>query len=273
MSKKNSQSSLAEHFDWKSHPFLDGTPDPFVTAHEQKCLDYALSLLKQGKSFTVTGSSGAGKTTFVQHLLKKLDPNQFLTLFLPYGGLVRNGLLRSLADTLRLDIKRAVPTHTRIHQHLVTMAQSPQSPFPVLVVDDAQHLEPQSLQDLCSLLNNPVQSKNNAALILIGDETLTKKINLTTLAAVSSRMVCNFKLAPLSEKETFEFMRFRLDRAEAKLDLFQKEAVLLLYSRCRGNRRVILNTAANLCLEAMSQDEKTISADLALSSILCDFAG
>lgn len=262
----------AEHFGWKDHPFLDTCREHFLTRAENRYLDLAFGLLKQGKSCTLTGPAGTGKTTFVTLLLQKLDTHSFLPLHLHYGGLVRNGLLRTLAEVFRLDSgKRTIPTLTRIHQHLLALAETKPVLFPVLVVDDAQHLEIPSLLDLCSLLHQ--NQKPTAALILVGDESLLKKISLHTLDPVSSRMACNIKLSPLSAQESVEFLTARLSQSKAPRDLFQNEALHLLSVSCRGSRRRLLNTAATLCLEAMANQERTITADLVSNSTLCEVPG
>ncbi|MFH1998789.1 MAG: AAA family ATPase, partial [Planctomycetota bacterium] len=133
---KKNHSTPAEYFNWKSHPFLDNDKEPTLTQAETRYLELAFNLLKQGKSFTITGPSGAGKTTLVNLLLGKLDPKSFLPLHLPYGGLVRNGLLRTVAECFRLESgKRGLPTLSRLHQHLLSLSDSKHPMFPVLVVD------------------------------------------------------------------------------------------------------------------------------------------
>lgn len=262
----------SEFFGWKENPFLDTCRSPFLTSYEQKTLDMALALLKNGKSFSLTGHPGTGKTTLVSLLLQKLDSHSFLPIHLHHGGLLRNPLLRTLADLFRLDpAKRSLPMLTRLHQHLLSLAESKQVTFPVLFVDDAQRLETHSLLDLASFLFQ--NHKNTAALILVGDETLLKTLSLHALEPVSSRLACHLKLSPLSADESVEFLQHRLGTSKAPRDFFQTEALHLLSVGCRGSRRRLLNTAATLCLEAQSSQERTITADLINRSKLFELSG
>jgi ABC-type lipoprotein export system ATPase subunit len=55
-----------------------------------------MQLLQHGKSFAVTGPSGTGKSTLVQHLLENLDANYYHGLYIHYGGLPRTALLKTV---------------------------------------------------------------------------------------------------------------------------------------------------------------------------------
>lgn len=258
-----------EFFGFKRHPFIDhpDVADPVFSEHEERMLSMALEMLRLGKSFVLSGAPGTGKTTFVRHLRERLDSRSYQPVFLPYSGLNRAGLLKTLASACRLDLgKRTVPTLVRIQKHLLDLAQEKNPRFPVLIIDDAQLLEQESLLDLCSLLADPDQKRASASLILVGDETLDTRLRLNILTPVWNRMACSLTTRPLDEPETQTFFQKFLERVQAPKDLLQLEAITMMAAKTRGNRRELLNVAAVLLTEAMFRKERTIGPQLVLSS-------
>ena len=67
---------------------------------------------------------------------------------------------------------------------------------------------------------------------------------------------------PLDEKETEQFIAFRIHGAQAPKDLFEPEALALVAAHCHGNRREIMNMGTLLLSEAYYRKEKTVSAEL-----------
>lgn len=258
-----------EFFGFKRHPFIDH-PDgaePIFSDHEDRMLAMALELLRLGKSFVITGSSGTGKTTFVRHLREKLDSRSYHPVFIPYSGLNRTGLLKTIAAACRLDLgKRTVPPLIRIQKHLLDLAQDKNPRFPVLIIDDAQLLEQESLLDLCSLLADPDQKRAATSMVLVGDETLDRRLRLNVLTPVWNRMACTLVTKPLDEAEAVTFVQNHLERVQASKDLFQPEAITMLAAKTRGNRRELLNAAAVLLTEAMFRKERTVGPHLVLGS-------
>ena len=258
-----------EFFGFKRHPFIDlpDVAEPVFSDHEDRMLEMALEMLRLGKSFVITGAPGTGKTTFVRHLRQRLDSRNYLPVFIPYSGLNRAGLLKALAVACHLDLsKRNVPWLMKIQKHLLDLAQDNNPRFPVLIIDDAQLLEQESLLDLCSFMADPDQKRAAAALVLVGDDTLQRRLQLNVLTPVWSRMTCAMNTEPLSEPDAVTFIQKHIERAQAPHDLFQPDAITMLAAKARGNRREMLNTATVLLSEAMIRKEKTVGAQLVLSS-------
>ncbi|MFZ2959225.1 MAG: AAA family ATPase [Candidatus Ozemobacteraceae bacterium] len=270
MSRNNlTQISANEFFGFKRYPFIDqpNDPAPLFSVQEERMIAMALHMLHAGKSFVLTGAPGTGKTTLVRHLREELDTRDYLPLFVPYSGLNRAGFLKTLAAACHLDLgKRTVPPLLRIQKHLLNIATDKNPRFPVLIIDDAQLLEQDSLLDLCSLLADPDQKRASASLVLVGDETLQHRLSLNVLTPVWNRMACAMNTEPLGEVEAMAFIHQHIERAQAPKDLFQADAISMLAAKTRGNRREMINTAVVLLTEAMMRNEKTVGAQLVLSS-------
>lgn len=258
-----------EFFGFKRHPFIDlpDVTDPVFSDHEERMQEMALEMLRLGKSFVITGAPGTGKTTFVRHLRQRLDSRNYQPIFIPYSGLNRAGFLKTLAAACHLDLsKRNVPSLIKIQKHLLDLAQDKTPRFPVLIIDDAQLLELESLLDLCSFMADPEQKRAASAIVLVGDDTLLRRLQLNVLTPVWSRMACAMNTEPLSEPDAVMFIQKHIDRAQASRELFQPDALTMLAAKTRGNRRDMLNTATVLLTEAMIRKEKTVGAQLVLSS-------
>jgi type II secretory pathway predicted ATPase ExeA len=256
---------MAEHFGWHFHPFSDTwrIDPPFYSQRDQRLADHALQLLQHGKSFAVTGPSGSGKSTLLENLLSNLDVNYYLKVHIHYGGLQRNALLKAIGEQLGVETNgRAVPLLVKLQKHIATIATGKHPVHPVIMVDDAQLLARESLMDLCSLIVCPPQKTAAASLIIVGDDMLAKQLNLSVMNPIKTRLTVNFPLESLSEKETDQFVAYRLSHAKAPKDLFEPDAIALLAAHCHGHRREIMNAGTLLLSEAYYRKEKTVSAQL-----------
>jgi general secretion pathway protein A len=261
----NQSPSPAEFFDYKHHPFADTyrLKTPFLAEQDKRFLKTALSLISTGKSLALSGPSGAGKSTLVHHVLSRLDVNCYKPALVHYGGLQRNGMLKAIADVLGVDTDgRTVPLLIKLQKQITLMTSENRSMFPVFAMDDAHLMEKESLMDICSLMFNPHKETVAASFILIGDETLEKKLELQILAPVRNRLTGLFHLNTLDEKESLEFIKFRLASGNAPENLFGNDALSIISSYCRGNRRQIMNMGTLLMAEAFYREEKTIGSDL-----------
>jgi type II secretory pathway predicted ATPase ExeA len=155
-----------------------------------------------------------------------------------------------------------VPLLINLQKQVMKMASENRSVFPVFVIDDAHLMEKESLMDICSLMFNPLKGTVGASFILVGDETFEKKLSLQVMSSVRTRLTGQFNLNALNDDESLEFIKFRISNARASETLFDQDALSIISSHCRGNRRQIMNMGTLLLAEAFYRQEKTISAEL-----------
>lgn len=263
------QAPMADFFGWKYHPFADTYEQRkrWLPKEDLRKLDTIKRLLHHGKSTALCGPSGTGKTTLIHALVSDLDRNAYLPVMLPYAGHPRNGLTRILAQTLGVDVKsRGMPLITRVQQHIESLSNQANSRHPVLIVDDAQRIEPDSLWDLCSLLVQTARQRSAASLILVGDDSLLRQLRLYAMAPIRSRLTGIMKINAMNEYETHHFIESRLKNAQVPADLFTKEAMDLIASSTRGNRRGVMNMATICLEEAYYHNEKNVTAELIYNS-------
>jgi len=167
-----------------------------------------------------------------------------------------------LAETLGVETRgRGVPLITRVQQHLETMAGGATPRYPVIIIDDAQLVENESLWDLCSLLFQTSGQAVAASLILAGDELLAKRLELYGLLPVRARLTTVMKLHPMNEHETRLFIENRLKNGGAPPDLFEDDVIDIIAAHAMGNRRSVMNTATMALEEAYYMEEKTVTSE------------
>lgn len=258
------QQPMGDFFGWKHHPFADTYLQRrlWLPPRDRRQLDTVKRLLHSGKSLALYGPSGSGKTTLVHALTGDLDKNSYRPVLIPYAGHPRNGLTRILAETLGVETKgRGLPLITRVQQHLENMIGGANPRHPIIIIDDAQLVENESLWDLCSLLFQTARQTVAASLILVGDEVLAKRLELYALLSIRSRLTTIMKLHPMNEEETRLFIENRLQNGDAPSDLFADEAIEILAAHTNGNRRNVMNLATMALEEAYHRQEKIITAE------------
>lgn len=258
------QLPINEFFGWKYHPFADTYMQrhQWLPTRDQRQMETIKRLLHTGKSIGLCGPSGSGKTFLVHGLISDLDKHSYRIVLIPYGGHPRNGLTRILAETLGVETRgRGVPLITRVQQHLETMAGEATPRHPVIIIDDAQLVENESLWDLCSLLFQTSGQTVAASLILVGDEILAKRLDLYGLLPVRARLTTVMKLHPMNEYETRLFIENRLKNAGAPPDLFEDNVIDIIAAHARGNRRSVMNIATMALEEAYYREEKTLTSE------------
>jgi len=188
--------------------------------------------------FTViTGEIGSGKTTLVRCLLRKLDPNVNVGLIsnTPHG---RKELLQWVMMSLNL------PFDEKYSQLLFNFqkylrAQYSEKRRTLLIVDEAQNLQPDSLETLRMLSNINADKDQFLQLILVGQPQLKKLLSSPALVQFAQRISADFHLKPLNAGEVTQYIDHRLKAVGARMPLFSNEACASIAAASSGIPRTI----------------------------------
>jgi len=134
---------------------------------------------------------------------------------------------------------------------------------PVLLIDEAQEMEPAVLNELRILASTRFDSHNVLTVCLAGDMQLKKKLQQDTLVPLASRMRTRLQMDHLSPAELAEFLDHTL-QAAGNPHLVTRELAATLCAHSAGNLRVLCNTAAELLTEGVHREVKQLDEQLYL---------
>ncbi|MAP27325.1 MAG: general secretion pathway protein [Alteromonadaceae bacterium] len=226
----------------------------------------ALTMLEYGlmshAGFTVvTGEIGAGKTTLIRALLGKIDDDCVI-------GLINNThesfgeLMVWVLDSLEIE-SSATDNAGRYRDYInFVVEQHAQGRRVVLIVDEAQNLSVQALEELRLLSNVNIDSDIFLQLVLTGQPELIEKLNRPELVQFAQRIGVEFHLKALSYPETQNYIEYRLEVAGAKHKIFSNEACAVIYCYSEGIPRRINNLCDFALVYAFADDKKEIDVAL-----------
>ncbi|MDO8825445.1 ExeA family protein [Methylophaga sp.] len=255
-----------EHFGLTSKPF-NLVPDPtflYLSPNHKKALTMLEYGLMSHAGFTVvTGEIGAGKTTLIRALLSKIEDDCVI-------GLINNThesfgeLMTWVLDSLEIE-STATDNAGRYRDYInFVVEQHAQGKRVVLIVDEAQNLSVQALEELRLLSNVNIDSDIFLQLVLTGQPELIDKLNLPELKQFAQRIGVEFHLKALSYPETQNYIEYRLQIAGAKNKIFTNEACAVIYCYSEGIPRRINNLCDFAMVYAFAEDKQEIDVPILL---------
>lgn len=239
-------------------------PDPDLI-YWGKMHSMAFTMLEFGvmnnAGFTViTGEIGSGKTTLVRHLLKKVSPAITIGLISnsPQG---RQELLQWILMSLGQPFDGDYPNLFKKLQDFL-YGQFANGRRTILIIDEAQNLEPEALEHLRMISNINADKFQILQLILVGQPQLRDLLLAPQLHQFAQRISSDFHLRPLDEREVANYIAFRLQAVGARRPLFTQEACALIASASGGIPRMINVLCDTALVYGFANDQRVISDDI-----------
>jgi general secretion pathway protein A len=252
------------HFGFTEWPFSN-TPDPrFVylsPRHEEALAHLLYGVRERGGFVQLTGEVGTGKTTTCRYLLSQLPEGVDVALVLN-PMLTPEELLATVCD----ELGAAYPPQARtrkacvdaLYQHL--LAAHARGRRTVLIIDEAQNLSEDALEQLRLLTNLETATDKLLQIILIGQPELTALLARTQLRQVAQRITARYHLLPFAERDTRAYIGRRLQIAGQGLNVFDPSAVLAAHRASRGVPRLVNVICDRALLGAFAEGARTVSA-------------
>jgi general secretion pathway protein A len=243
----------------KEKPF-NTTPDPkflFLTAGHREALAQLVYGVQEAKGFIVMSAEiGTGKTTLLQALLRQIDGGNTAVAYVFNSTLGFDGILEYMLHDFGIE-KGGETRAARLfalNNFLIERRRSNQNT--VLIIDEAQNLDPATLEEVRLLSNFESPSGKLLQIILAGQPELNDKLALPALRQLRQRVALRCTIPPLDEEETREFIRTRLRIAGARdVGIFTDRAVRRIAEWSGGIPR-LMNIACDHCLLVGYADEK-----------------
>ena len=261
-----------EFYGFRVKPF-NLVADPsflYLSSKHRLALTYLEYGLMDGIGFVLlTGEIGAGKTTLIRKLLSQLlgdievavvfntnvSAEQLLELILQEFELKARGRRKAA----HLDI---------LNQFLINKYGEGQRV--VLIVDEAQNLSPEALEEIRMLSNLQTDQEPLLQILLVGQPALRVKLQNQSLAQLNQRVAVSYHLNSLNLQETKEYILHRLRKAGGKnSQIFEAKAIESIFRYSQGTPRAI-NTICDAALVYGYADELNVIDGRVIEQVMKD---
>lgn len=231
-----------DHFSLRERPFsLAPDPEYLFWSPEHRgafaMLDYGLST--RAPITLLTGDIGAGKTTLVHHFIGTLDADTTIGLISNARPGV-NDVLRRVCAALDLAVPQgtdAADQFTIIQNFLLD--QHRQGRRVLLIIDEAQNLDRDALEDLRMLTNINSGRDEVLQLLLVGQPELRDMVRRADLVQFAQRVAASYHLPKLDSTATGAYIASRIRHAGGNPGIFSRQAAQLVHDATDGVPRLV----------------------------------
>lgn len=231
------------YFGLSDNPFsIAPNPDYlFMSPRHREALSHLTFGLKESGGFVMlTGEVGTGKTTVSRKLMQELSDNTQTAVILN-PTLSALELLATVCDELGLSYDMQISSLKTFSDLILTKLASNHNAGinTVLIIDEAQHLLPEVLEQLRLLTNLETNREKLLKVVLIGQPELQQLLRRNELRQLAQRVTARYHLLPLTSEEVGFYVVHRLGVAKGNPNLFSKSALKSLFQISGGIPRVI----------------------------------
>jgi general secretion pathway protein A len=249
-----------EYFGLRRKPFsLAFEPTCYYpAAHQEATNDLCYSIEERQGLATLVGDPGTGKTTLLNNLLKTFDSN-IKGILVSDASLGTGSLLQQVTAELGLPVtnRQMLPLVLRGYlQNWVLLGKSL-----VLLVDEAQALAADQLEEIRYLTNLEIQGKKLIEIVLAGQPPLEARLAASQFEALRQRIAVRSYLKPLSLEHTGAYIHWRLEAAGATDSrFFGLTAIQSVHQRSGGVPRLINLISDRALLTAYADNARSVEA-------------
>ena len=260
-----------DYFGFSEKPFTI-TPNPhFVflsTVHREAFARLLYGVDSHAGFISLTGEVGTGKTTMLRTLLTQLDPEKYTSalIFNPCmsGEQLLAGICREYG--IEADEKNRSGYLDALNRYLIE--QNGNGRTVVLVIDEAQNLAPDVLEQVRMISNLETERDKLIQIILAGQPELNTVLRRHDLRQLNQRITVRCRLTPMKLDDTVQYINHRLKIAGSRIpDIFSPAAIKRIYRFSAGIPRLINVACEQALVMAWTRDIRYISSSVAMEVI------
>lgn len=260
------------YFELNENPF-GTTPDPRFLykgkAHREALAYLAYGVFRKKGFLALTGEVGIGKTTIIRAFIQTFHPCLEVA-FILNTRVSFDDLLYMVLTDLGVEPKNdsKVAMLSALNDYLIERYAENQNPL--LIIDEAQNLTPEVLEELRMLSNLETDEQKLIQIVLVGQPELTRLLMREDLRQLRQRIPGVFNMQYLSREEVYSYIRYRLGVAGLKNGrlTFSDDAVDVIHQFSSGIPRLINMLCDRVLLRGYLQKTRVVERELVEASIL-----
>ncbi|MDX2496283.1 MAG: AAA family ATPase [Desulfobacterales bacterium] len=252
------------HYNLLKKPFQLTTDPRFLWLGEKH--KEALATLKYGvvdqKGFLlVTGDVGTGKTTLINALLESLEDDTYVAnISNPWLNLI--DFFNFIAISFNIPKKFDNKVDFLVHFSRFLKKAYSENKNVLLIIDEAHSLSKELLENIRLLSNIELPEEKLINIFFVGQNEINQTLASQECRALRQRIMLTYQIKPLSEIETFEYIKCRLKVAGTEVKLFSRKAIQEIYDFSHGYPRLINTICDHALLTGYARDLKKIPPDV-----------
>ncbi len=253
-----------KYYGFNEKPFTL-TPNPrfiYLSKNHKEAFAHLLYGINNHYGFIeLIGEVGTGKTTVLRTLLSQLNEDNYRSALIFNPCLTGVELLRSINHEFGLNSRSEYANELLEELNRFLLTENARGITVVLVIDEAQNLSPEILEQLRLISNLETDDDKLIQIVLAGQPELSALLDLPKLRQLNQRIAVRYRLRSMSMDETRTYIRHRMVVAgETGGVSFSRSALKLIHLYTRGLPRLINNLCDRALLIGYGDEQRRISA-------------
>jgi len=253
------------------------TPDPeflFLSPSHKQALGSIIYGVEKGKGFIViTGEIGVGKTTILRSYLEGVNKKQLKIISIFNANVSFKGLLKMIYQELGLSAQTDDVFEMVNRLHEVMIGEYKQGHTVVLIIDEAQNMPVETLENLRMLSNLETSKDKLLQIVLVGQPEFVRILNVDQLRQLNQRIAIRSTIIPFTKEESIDYIKHRL--AMVAIDdtqVFTKGALKKIVREAKGIPRNINILCDNALITGFGYKKKPVNTKI-VREVIADFGG
>jgi general secretion pathway protein A len=253
------------------------TPDPeflFLSPSHKQALGSIIYGVKNRKGFVViTGEVGVGKTTILRSYLEGVAKQKTKVIYIFNASISFRNLLKTIYKELGLDPKTGDIVEILNDLYQILMEEYKQGNTVLLIVDEAQNMPVETLENLRMLSNLETSKDKLLQIVLVGQYEFEEILNLFELRQLKQRIVIRSTIVPFTNKESMDYIKHRLDKAAGNgTPVFTKGALKKIVKEAKGIPRYLNILCDNALITGFGYKKRPVNAKI-VDEVITDYKG
>ena len=236
----------------------------FLSRHHREAFAHLLYGIQQHSGFIeIIGEVGSGKTTLLRALLNELDDQQYRTALIFNPCLSAQELLSNINREYGIAFDNMSTAMLLDELNRFLLSENGAGRTVVLVIDEAQNLDPNVLEQIRLISNLETESDKLIQIVLSGQPELGTMLADPRLRQLSQRITVRYQLLPMSYEDTCAYVTHRMELAGGwKAATFETGALKKIFRYSGGLPRLINVTCDRALLIGFTEDSRTITSSM-----------